>query len=513
MNFLINQKKHLISLITKFVFQILILFAFSISTSNCKSFFQKKTPESEESLKQPEIISEDTPDQTEKIIEENKIPLQQGKNLLVEKRKNKSGKIITTKFYGRELIRQKVTEKGITFTRISLKGNATIEHEGVLILSPLIILDQGEIGRTVGGVRVIDKKEGMTINAGSAVYSKKDENIILSKNPLLVIQKNKKESKTIVTTNRMVRDLSEKTTTLDGDVRIFRDSWTVLGDKGIHRDSTDEIVLEKNPVILDKNKFLTGTNLRYKLREKKIVLDDRVFSSIRDETEHTAGLQSGRKPVSLEEFARKGGRLKGTQENKDENYGNSEISILSSDSITYDYSGSDYPVAEVTGNVLLTQEDFYLKSPVMKTKGKSFETIYTKSGVEMMDKKEGIHVTAGEMFYERTKRIMRLDLYPKMEFLDKENGEIEGTLEAAVIETNFITRETYARGNVVLYEKQFSATGEVATYKSKEDLIIMEGSPTITQGGGTVSSEKIYIYPRSNRVLLKNRIRGSMSEG
>ena len=487
---------------------------------NCHQFTIRKTrTEQSKNINQEtaDTISDGIDSAAEELNPEqaaSDIPLLNGKNLLEQKSKNKKGKIVTTRIYGAELVREKITEKGISFTRISIRGNATIDHEGVLIIAPQIILDNGEIGITVGGVQIIDRKQGLNIRAGSAIYTKSEENVVLSNNPYMTIKKNKNESQTLITTNSMIRDLSESKTLLEGDVRIYRDGWTVLGDRGNQSDQMDEIILEKNPVILDRDRFLTGNNLHYKLKDKKIVLDGRVFSILRA-GRITAPDAEKNEIIPLEEFARKGGELpsKKTAGINDTSEIDKELSVLSSDSIVYNYTGSEYPVAEIHGNVLLTQEDFYLKSPLIKTMGKSFETIYTKNGVEMLDRKENIHVTAGEMFYERSKRFMRLDLYPKMEFLKKDSEEIEGTLEASVIETNFNTKETLARGNVLLSQKQFTATGEIATYKSEEDLIIMEGSPSITQGGGTVSSEKIYIYPRTNRVLLKNRIRGSMSEG
>jgi len=515
----------MIYLINKQMIFRLLLLVSVFFVADCQSFISKKI-ENKSDTKSEAAVTSEIPDgveieTAEKVSkdEEVSVPLHGGKNLVVEKSKNKKGKIITTKYYGAELIREKITENGITFTRISIRGNATIDHEGVLILSPQIILDNGEIGRTVGGVQIIDKKEGLNIRAGSAIYNKQEENVKLLQNPYMVLQKNKNESKTLITTNSMVRDLSDNKTVLDGDVRVFRDSWTVLGDKGTHYDNADEIILEKNPVILDQGRFLTGDNLQYKLKEKQIVLDGRVFSTLKEEKLTGNSITpSDRKSevMPLEDFARKGGVIpssKSAAGGIDLSERGGELSILSSDSIVYDYSGKEFPVAQIDGNVLLTQTDFYLKSPSLKTKGKGFETIYTKSGVEMLDRKESIHVTAGEMFYERSKRFMRLDLYPKMEFLKKDSDEIEGTLEAAVIETNFDTKETLARGNVMLTQSQFTATGEIATYKNEEDLIIMEGDPSITQSGGTVSSEKILIYPRSNRVFLKNRIRGSVSEG
>jgi lipopolysaccharide export system protein LptA len=446
---------------------------------------------------------ESIPDGTEPSDREAAaVPAGSGKNRLAEESKTRSGRLLRTIITGEELIREKVIVDNKEVIRLTFRGSAVIDHEGIQIFAPEIVMDGGSKAHTKGGITIYDGKSGVRIQADRGDYDKFQETVLITGNPKMVVQKTKREPPLRITTNRMVRHLSERRSVFEGDVRIFHQEWAVVGDHGTMLDEKSEITLEKNPMIFGPNQFLTGDHLIYNTRTRELVLNDNVlYLSSGDEISPRAS-----EPVSLETFARRAGRI-------DEQAGDSiKRTEISARTLAYHLGVGDAPTAELRGDVLITGTDLYARTPYLRTKGRDFGTIYTDQGIDMIDKVENIHVTAGEMFYERKARKMRLDLHPRMEFLGKQEGLQSGILEAAVIETNFATRETLARGDVRIQRENFSAAGEIASYRRDERVIVLEGDPSLRQGASTMQSEKIYIYPDTEKVLLFNRIRGYISE-
>jgi len=487
--YLLHARRKWTSLFVVLVVQLLL-------STSCRTFFHRDQYDIPEEWEIGEVTGEE-------IAVPEKSPSPPAENIIEEHSKSKSGKIVRTRFSGVELVREKVKVNGATVVRMTFRGGATIWHEGVTITAPEIVIMDGVKAVTKGGITIEDRKNGIRIRAAKGDYDKYQETVVLSGNPYMTVQK-KGQKPTRITTTKMVRYLGQRKSVFDGDVRLFHEEWTILGDRGEMLDETSQIKILEVPYIFGDNRFLSGKNLKYMVKDRMIVLNDEVmFLSGENELDENRPF----KPIPLETFARNGGRLSTEADQK-----GASATQVSAENLLYNFSTDSYPVAEMNGNVLVTGTEIYAKTPFLRTKGEDFDTVYTDQGIEMIDKKENIHFTAGEMFYERKKRKMRLDLYPKMEFFNKESSMLDGTLEAAVIETDFNTENTVARGNVRIDRKDFSATGEIATYHKAKKVIVLEGDPSVTRGSGTIQSEKIFIYPETNRILFSRGLRGYIAE-
>ena len=211
--------------------------------------------------------------------------------------------------------------------------------------------------------------------------------------------------------------------------------------------------------------------------------------------------------VPLETFARNGGRTFDPDATR-RTEKRAVLSLLSANRIVYRFADGLPPVTEVQGDVLLTRGGLLIRTPVLKADGDGFNRIYTQKGVFMHDRDQHIKVRAGSMEYGRKEETLRLESDPRIEFLEKDSEEITATLHGAVIERDFKAGRTQARGNVRIVREAYTASGELATYHEREDVVILEGDPRLKDKGGEISCEKVLLYPKKNRVLLLNRITG-----
>ncbi|MBI3396707.1 MAG: hypothetical protein HY042_12795, partial [Spirochaetia bacterium] len=409
----------------------------------------------------------------------------------------------------------KVTTQAGEVTRITIRGTATIEHEGVLIVAPLLVVDAGTKGRLEGGVVIMDKKNGLTIHAARADYDKTEQKVYLLGSPHMTVIK-EGQKPTLVTCDRIVRDLAESVSILGKDVRVYNDEWSILGDEGRYSDKENTIILDSNPFIFGKEQFLTGKRIVYNVAARNMALDGEVVHLTLN-SEGADPLFDRSRNVGLEEFARTGGRagLPDKKKNSPETGEKKDTpepgpGFLSADKIVQYFPEKAEDRTEMTGNVLLTRGGLTVKGPALTALGRDFHTLQARSGVEMKDTEQGVNVEAGWMTYDRTAEKLLLEHEPKMQFLKKDTGEVQATLTGVVIERDFKAKETVARGNVSIARDTFSADGELATYKESEGVVVMQGDPSLKRAGGRMRCERILIYPDKNRVLLYNRIRGGM---
>lgn len=484
---------------------VIIVSIFALGASACRTIpvtEEKDTPKKEN--------PEDTKKDPGKDKEPVKDPQADPEKKVTDENPDKKGRPVRTMFYGEELVREKVKVDGIEIVRVSIRGGATIDHEGVLIQAPLMVIDAGRKGRCEGGVVITDRKNGLVIRSARADYDRSEQKVVLSGTPYMISSK-ENQKPTLVTSDKMTRDLAENVSILGNDIRVYHEQWVLLGDEGKAFDKEDKIVIDNSPIAFGKQQILTGKKLTYFTAKKQMVMDGGISIVSKDSGGMTllpskGGPAGG--PVDLFDFARTGGRAGLDKTGKPEK--EPGPAFITADALVYSTPDKGEPVTELTGNVIFTRDAFALKSPHLVATGRDFNSVRTEEGADMRDEEQGFHATAGIMNYDRKAEKLYLEKEPKMEFLDKEKHEVQGTLTSAVIERDFKTKETIARGDVVIDRKTYSAAGEIATYRESEGVIQLEGDPSLKRGAGRVRCERILIYPDKNRLLMFNRIRGGM---
>lgn len=414
------------------------------------------------------------------------------------KEEQKPGKLVRVQIYGDELIREEVDVGGVPVKRTTLRGNAVVLHNQVRIRAPLIIIEAGLKGVCTGGVRIEDDLNGLVVYAARADYDRALQTVILSGTPGMTSSgRNRKPAH--LTASRMVRDMANNVSTLDGDVRIYSDGWTILAQAARFLDKEKRIDMADWPLVFGRGQYLTGATLSYFTEAKRLSFDGGTLNLRNGEEE----VKPASAPPSLEQYVRRGegsGGLEG-----------SGPSALSADSIVHDFSDKDKPKTTLKGNVLFTRESLRVTAPSLESIGRSGEYLVASEGVESLDRKQNLRIVAGRMVYERALKNLRLEKDPRIDFLAKDSDETTGSLSGALIERNFETKETTAQGGVRLLQGGVTAVGQRAVYREDTGALVMEGEPGIEQAQGKIRCEKIVYYPEKRRLILMNRIRGELA--
>lgn len=201
---------------------------------------------------------------------------------------------VPTSFSAAELVREKVTVDKKEEYRMVLRGDATIVHDTTTLKAPAIILDPGNEGRLVGGVTVYDRAQGMILHANEGYYSRSKETVRLWGNPRFEFQQ-KGEKPILATVTEIQRDLAANVTTLDGDLRMHGEKWTLLADRGVYSEATGVLHLSVEPLVIGKDIFLTGGDFDYNTKERTVVLRHRPLARM-SVLEGAGGKEGGSRP-------------------------------------------------------------------------------------------------------------------------------------------------------------------------------------------------------------------------
>jgi len=459
------------------------------------------------------------------------------------------GRPVTTVFTGYELVRETIQKDGIPTTRLTIRGDAQIRHDQILLRANRMVIEGGSYGRLEGQVRIYDRSSGTRIYAARAEYFRDEQRVELSGSPYLSATSQstnaareagaEESTRTLVSCVKIRRDLAAGETVLEGDVRIHQQFWSIVGDRATFSDADNELVLEDNPLLFGDGQFFTGNRLVYDVAERSAVLDGRaVYASLQElgPAPQASANAVGSGPVSLWDYARSGGRAGRPQPGEGEQAeaapsaaadkpaatasqesDGAEIesdgpqvvrSFLTSRRLEYVFPSEERTRTYVRGDVLLTRQGLRISTPLLTAYGRDFHTIHTEDGVEMLDLDQNMRVRAAVMDYSAEQQILRLEGRPQIEFLKASTLETDATLRGAVIERDFRDSSTLAWGAVEILRDTYRATGELATFHEAAGVIILEGDPGLEGGQNAIRSEKILFYPEKNRILLYNRIRG-----
>lgn len=431
---------------------------------------------------------------------------------LAETRPDRLGRAVTTVFSGYELIREVVEKDGLEVTRLTIRGAASIRHDQVLIQADRMVIEDGRYGRLDGAVRFTDRKSGARLFAARAEYFRDEQRAVLSGDPYILTRAAGEGGVTLVSCRGIVRDLAARTTTLDGDVRVIQDTFSMSGDRAVFTDDDRTLTVESNPLLFGRNVFLTGDRLIYETAERRIKLDGRVIYMSRTAPASRAEAPTG--PPDLEQFAREGGRSASASEGEtaeDERAANDVDlpSTLSGESLVHEFPREGPARTSMHGAVLLTRgEGLRLAAPEITAYGRDFALLHVDQGVDMLDRERGVQVRARVLDFDRKAELLRLEGEPEIAFLDRQTNEPRATLRGAVIERDFQSGATLAWGQVEIERDAYRAVGEMASYYEDQGVIVLEGNPGLRGAGNGVYAEKILFYPEKNRILLYNRIRG-----
>lgn len=387
-----------------------------------------------------------------------------------ETKKNKQK--VNTNWGGNTLSQETRTIDGIEQTLYSLSGGAWIEHKKVkLTANKIEIIGQDAYkGFLKGQTRVEDFENGIQITSSEGIYDKLSETIQLNGRTKFYY-KDKKNLTTKISCPKLIRNLSENITYFNEGVIIENMDFTIYSNKAKFIEKEKYLELYEKPFIFTKDSFITGEKANHRLSEKTTEVE-------------------GQAIIIRQSFERK----------KDSEEKEKVITYLTGDKIIS--VDSEYPNTGIYGNAKLFRKNIEFSSTYIKSFGKSAQKIEAKETVEIFDKDNHTKLSGETLEYIKEKNYTHLTDNSKMEFLSKDNEEIQSTLTAVEIERFGNLKELVARGNVEINSDKAVLNGEYATYYEESEKMILEGNPSISRENKRIYCGKIILFPKKNKILM-----------
>ena len=154
------------------------------------------------------------------------------------------------------------------------------------------------------------------------------------------------------------------------------------------------------------------------------------------------------------------------------------------------------------GAASMTREDFEFNASYIKAFGKNNENVEAKESVTLLDKDNHMRLSGDTLEYNKEIDYTHITDNATVEFLDKENSDVNATLTSVEIERFGEKKEIVCRGDVNIVSKESTVHGEYGTYFEEKEKMYVEGNPSLKKDNKTVYCGKIVIYPNLDKIIL-----------
>lgn len=381
-------------------------------------------------------------------------------------------------FWGANALTQEDREvQGLKVTIFSLEGGAWIQHKKVKLGANRIEVFGKEAYKAFlkNGVHIEDQENGTVMRAGVGEYDKYSEMVYIKERPRLSFR-DKTGKTTVISAKQIDRELNTKITKLHGGVIVNHPEVTIFCAEAVFKESEHLITTDPNPILISKNRYLSGKKLSFYTNESRILLE-----------ENTVLFQS-------------------SEETKKDPEGNEKkqavLTILKGDRIESRPNEENDRTVLISGNATVLRKDMKITSDNIESVGKDSRIIKARKNIKVHDRENNLLLSGNVFDYFRNENYLHLTDEGKMEFLDKNSDQVTSTITAQEFERFLDQKETVIRGNIWIKSKSTEAQGEYATYFENDESVLLEGNPRINRSGKILRAGKIVFYPREGRSIL-----------
>ncbi|MGJ4788684.1 LptA/OstA family protein [Leptospira koniambonensis] len=381
-------------------------------------------------------------------------------------------------FWGANALTQEDREvQGLKVTIFSLEGGAWIQHKKVKLGANRIEVFGKEAYKAFlkNGVHIEDQENGTVMRAGVGEYDKYSEMVYIKERPRLSFR-DKTGKTTVISAKQIDRELSTKITKLHGGVIVNHPEVTIFCAEAVFKESEHLITTDPDPILISKNRYLSGKKLSFYTNESRIILE-----------ENTVLFQS-------------------SEETKKDPEGNEKkqtvLTILKGDKIESRPNEENDRTVLISGNATVLRKDMKITSDNIESVGKDSRIIKARKNIKVHDRENNLILSGNVFDYFRNENYLHLTDEGKMEFLDKNSNQVTSTITAQEFERFLDQKETVIRGNIWIKSKSTEAQGEYATYFENDESVLLEGNPRINRSGKILRAGKIVFYPREGRSIL-----------
>ena len=160
----------------------------------------------------------------------------------------------------------------------------------------------------------------------------------------------------------------------------------------------------------------------------------------------------------------------------------------------------------LSGNVEITTEDNHITADRVELYGKNFVYARFAGHVVVVNAKKGIRLVCNNLFYDRERKVLRVNGYAEME--DKKN---EVVVKGGFLEDWEDKEVTIIQIGVRILKKDMVCRSEFAKYLRKEKKLELSGMPVVYWKGDEYRAVKIYIDLDKNEITLEGEIKGTLT--
>ncbi|MBN2738257.1 MAG: hypothetical protein JXR70_14835 [Spirochaetales bacterium] len=159
----------------------------------------------------------------------------------------------------------------------------------------------------------------------------------------------------------------------------------------------------------------------------------------------------------------------------------------------------------LTGNAYLETKDNLIKADHIELFGDDFEYVSCEGNIDVQNVKEGLHINANRLFYDRTEK--RIVFYENAVLQDLENELI---VKGDYIESWEEEEITIIQIGVRIIREDMICRSEMARYIRKEDRLELSGIPRVQWKGDEYNALKINIDLKNDEILLEGDVQGEV---
>ncbi len=161
----------------------------------------------------------------------------------------------------------------------------------------------------------------------------------------------------------------------------------------------------------------------------------------------------------------------------------------------------------LTGNAKVTTGSTDIYAERIELYGKDFAYASCSGNVSVRDNSKGIYLRCEELFYDRNKKISRIEGYAEM--LDKENN--------MVVKGNYLQDDTEKEMTLIqigvrIVKEDIVCRAESAKYDRKNKILELTGKPLVIKDGDEYRAMRIVLNVKTDEISLEGSVSAKMSQ-
>ena len=159
----------------------------------------------------------------------------------------------------------------------------------------------------------------------------------------------------------------------------------------------------------------------------------------------------------------------------------------------------------LSGHAKVLSDKISVSADKIEISGKDYSLLVCEGNVVADDRKNGIHLEAPRLSYDRDKSFAVLDGPAILE-----DGDNHVVLKADWIQDDGDQGITIAQVNVRILKEGLACRSEYAIYRRKEHLLELSGAPRVVKNGDEYRATRMVVNTDSEEITLEGSVSGSV---